>query len=524
MSSAQDGDNQSTIRSDGATATASAQATDQQNQSSQQVSKSEGTDNPAAGQPLAPPPKPSQQQNSQATPDYFSGQHNNAHFSLEPNPFEQSFGNPSTETPGKNFGGLPSVASLTSPAPLGPGGTPNWQNSLRSGPLSPAMLQGPASNANGYFDDSYRNNYPTPNESSLRTGLTPGGGGSMFPAPSPNTQAIFNLQGGGATPGTLEFQRTAMNAAARSKPGVNSDTKNTSMPQQPEPKYQPAQQAQPAGRQDSYAAHPDSEAVNSLYMLAHTGTRQASNANTNNQFAVPGQSSQTAAQMQRMQNQQQDMHTRNKQSVSSMNSTGDGNEYDEDDSPEQKPSTRSAKGKKGSGSKGTQNANGRRKADDTPSKQPAAKKRRGNNSMPEMDLEDDSDDMGSIKDEDGDQIHANGRKMTDEEKRKNFLERNRVAALKCRQRKKQWLANLQTKVEIFTSENDALTAQCTQLREEVINLKTLLLAHKDCPVSHQQGLGGQAMAQFMGEFNPHGNPYGLQMMNQQGGGQGMQRS
>lgn len=102
-----------------------------------------------------------------------------------------------------------------------------------------------------------------------------------------------------------------------------------------------------------------------------------------------------------------------------------------------------------------------------------------------------------------------------------------VAALKCRQRKKQWLANLQTKVEIFTSENDALSAQCTQLREEVINLKTLLLAHKDCPISHQQGLGGQAMAQFMGEFNPHGNPYGMPggMMNQpQGGQQGMQRS
>ncbi|RJE16935.1 Transcription factor, partial [Aspergillus sclerotialis] len=81
------------------------------------------------------------------------------------------------------------------------------------------------------------------------------------------------------------------------------------------------------------------------------------------------------------------------------------------------------------------------------------------------------------------------KKMTDEEKRRNFLERNRVAALKCRQRKKQWLANLQAKVELFTSENDALTATVTQLREEIVNLKTLLLAHKDCPVSQAQGLG-----------------------------------
>ena len=66
----------------------------------------------------------------------------------------------------------------------------------------------------------------------------------------------------------------------------------------------------------------------------------------------------------------------------------------------------------------------------------------------------------------------------------------RVAALKCRQRKKQWLANLQTKVELFSTENDALSATVTQLREEIVNLKTLLLAHKDCPVSQAQGLHG----------------------------------
>ncbi|EGU73457.1 hypothetical protein FOXB_16030, partial [Fusarium oxysporum f. sp. conglutinans Fo5176] len=48
-------------------------------------------------------------------------------------------------------------------------------------------------------------------------------------------------------------------------------------------------------------------------------------------------------------------------------------------------------------------------------------------------------------------------KMTDEEMRKNFLGRNRIAALKFRQRKKRWLTNLQIKVEIFNTENDALT-------------------------------------------------------------------
>lgn len=102
------------------------------------------------------------------------------------------------------------------------------------------------------------------------------------------------------------------------------------------------------------------------------------------------------------------------------------------------------------------------------------------------------------------QFPMDTKKMTDEEKRRNFLERNRVAALKCRQRKKQWLANLQNKVEIFTQENDALTATVTQLREEIVNLKTLLLAHKDCPVSQAQGLGPLMMNGMSAGYDHHG--------------------
>jgi ATF/CREB family transcription factor len=63
-----------------------------------------------------------------------------------------------------------------------------------------------------------------------------------------------------------------------------------------------------------------------------------------------------------------------------------------------------------------------------------------------------------------------------------------VAALKCRQRKKQWLANLQAKVEMYGTENDALNATVQSLREEIVSLKTLLLAHKDCPVARANGV------------------------------------
>ncbi|CDH51958.1 bzip transcription factor [Lichtheimia corymbifera JMRC:FSU:9682] len=91
----------------------------------------------------------------------------------------------------------------------------------------------------------------------------------------------------------------------------------------------------------------------------------------------------------------------------------------------------------------------------------------------------------------------------DEEKRRNFLERNRIAALKCRQRKKQWLNNLQNKVEVLTNENEQLQMQVETMREEIMNLKTLLLAHKDCPAAQNNGFNGSI-------------PKGMPVMHQQG--------
>ncbi|KAH7145990.1 hypothetical protein EDB81DRAFT_483160 [Dactylonectria macrodidyma] len=156
---------------------------------------------------------------------------------------------------------------------------------------------------------------------------------------------------------------------------------------------------------------------------------------------------------------------------------------------------------RGKGKKNPPATNGRRKAEEVPAKAPPNKK--------------------SKYDENGTKA-----KMTDEEKRTNFLERNRAAATKCRQRKKKWLANLHTKVEVFSTENDALTSQINQLREEMVNLKTLLLAHKDCPVTQPQGLHSAFMSQVVEPFNPQMNPYdmGAPMPNQPAmAGQGVQR-
>ncbi|WFD35212.1 Transcription factor [Malassezia cuniculi] len=58
-------------------------------------------------------------------------------------------------------------------------------------------------------------------------------------------------------------------------------------------------------------------------------------------------------------------------------------------------------------------------------------------------------------------------------KRRNFLERNRQAALKCRQRKKAWLASLQAKVEYLQSDNESLQNTVEMLRSEVLLLKSV---------------------------------------------------
>ncbi|KAK4046531.1 Transcription factor [Microbotryomycetes sp. JL201] len=96
----------------------------------------------------------------------------------------------------------------------------------------------------------------------------------------------------------------------------------------------------------------------------------------------------------------------------------------------------------------------------------------------------------SVKDElseDGASPRGKGPLDPEEEKRRNFLERNRQAALKCRQRKKAWLANLQSKVEMLTTDNETLQSTVTNLKEEIQSLRAILAAHANCPV------GGSAM-------------------------------
>ncbi|XP_061661592.1 cyclic AMP-dependent transcription factor ATF-7a isoform X9 [Syngnathoides biaculeatus] len=95
-----------------------------------------------------------------------------------------------------------------------------------------------------------------------------------------------------------------------------------------------------------------------------------------------------------------------------------------------------------------------------------------------------------------------------DERRQRFLERNRAAASRCRQKRKLWVNSLEKKAEELSTLNVSLSFgvyrasflmttgigsitptsfnEVSLLRNEVAHLKQLLLAHKDCPVTTLQ--------------------------------------
>jgi ATF/CREB family transcription factor len=261
------------------------------------------------------------------------------------------------------------------------------------------MLAGPATA--DYFDTNYSRSFPTPNESGLRTGLTPGGGGSMFPAPSPNSQGIFNaLHLGAQTPNTLDFLRTGASAkAATSNIGPTSQPTEAQTSQSMDLTL-PATQAPTT---ESFV-HPDADAANGLFMLAQ------SNGGRNGQFSVPDRVAMPAPASHALEVMPVQVLANHKNGTSSSPAPDETSESEESEIMV-KPATRS----RGKRTTETKPANNRRKATDQPVKQPATKKQKAG-AAHDRAVQPPSDDEEMAKD---------GRKMTDEDKRKNFLERNR---------------------------------------------------------------------------------------------------
>ncbi|KAI8394181.1 uncharacterized protein BYT42DRAFT_33904 [Radiomyces spectabilis] len=99
--------------------------------------------------------------------------------------------------------------------------------------------------------------------------------------------------------------------------------------------------------------------------------------------------------------------------------------------------------------------------------------------------------------------HSGGRKRRiifegedAEDERKKFLERNRVAASKCRQKKKKWMQELEQRSEQVANRNKELHDLVSQLREETMYLRNQLLAHGNCDCTVVQSYLRKTSAQI----------------------------
>ena len=76
-----------------------------------------------------------------------------------------------------------------------------------------------------------------------------------------------------------------------------------------------------------------------------------------------------------------------------------------------------------------------------------------------------------------------GSEQAKQAKRMKFLERNRVAAAKCRDKKRNWTDNLGFRARDLKEQNALLGATVDTLQEEVFFLKDQIQKHETCDES-----------------------------------------
>ncbi|KAA8649265.1 hypothetical protein EYZ11_005542 [Aspergillus tanneri] len=77
-------------------------------------------------------------------------------------------------------------------------------------------------------------------------------------------------------------------------------------------------------------------------------------------------------------------------------------------------------------------------------------------------------------------MFTNEEREKEREKREQFLARNRMAASKCRQKKKQHTRQLQSRYEKVSFQKQMLLIEVEQLRSQMLQLKDELLRHSEC--------------------------------------------
>ncbi|KAJ2078550.1 hypothetical protein H4R24_004409 [Coemansia sp. RSA 988] len=105
----------------------------------------------------------------------------------------------------------------------------------------------------------------------------------------------------------------------------------------------------------------------------------------------------------------------------------------------------------------------------------------GHRRMPSASASTDSSERDD--DDAADEKNNGAGEVNEKQKRRRFLERNRIAASKCRQKKKMWVQELERRAEDVTMQNRSLHIAVAQLKEEVLILKNQLLAHRSCNCS-----------------------------------------
>ncbi|KAN0064203.1 Transcription factor [Thecaphora frezii] len=451
---------------------------------------------------------------------------------------------------------LPPVASITSPAneanhyPWAAGLT----SSLRSGPLSPAMLAGPQSS---HFDpNSFRTGF-TPDLSNFKTGLTPLGAGPIsFPPPSPNTAAFLaamvnstsaaSTSAATITPNTLSALSgnpiNPLDASTTVAAGASLSSQPQNFGAKPldshdsfdlafsrtfgtadrDPKTQPGSKPKAATGEetepDSTMPRPPlgtadmqqqaSQAASGLFLLSQAQQEISKREGSAKELSRPaGASIGTAAFA--AANAPTSLYESTSTAKGGKGSNAKGGKAGAATGNKRKKSTAGDDGQYGNanadGAAATKKAKTGKKAASEGNDKPAGGSPAKRNSLSGDDhFEDVSGDDSGGEGDGGNHKGEEGQdKSNMDEKRKNFLERNRQAALKCRQRKKAWLASLQAKVEYLQNDNENLQNTVGALRNEIMFLKSQLV----------QAQGGappgvpMSMPMGMPPIGPHGDPH-----------------
>ncbi|KAH6613173.1 hypothetical protein C7974DRAFT_322098 [Boeremia exigua] len=89
--------------------------------------------------------------------------------------------------------------------------------------------------------------------------------------------------------------------------------------------------------------------------------------------------------------------------------------------------------------------------------------------------------------------------------RQSNLEKNRVAAHKCRRRKKDYMDSLEGRAREFSGKNKVLKENVALLREEVLRLKHGVLQHAGCGFWAVDEYLAQCAGHLLGMKDPHGS-------------------